>query len=85
MPKYKRKVLTGRGASGKTAVVGVKDRGTKKVAARVVSSTDGETLQEFVREHVEPGAEVFTDDARAYEGLTEYEHATVRHSVGGYA
>lgn len=84
MPKHKRKMLTGRGTEGKIAVVGLKDRETKKVAARVVSSTDGETLQEFVREHVEPGAEVFTDDARVHRGLTEYEHGTVRHSVGEY-
>ncbi len=68
MRKHKRKMLKGRRTEGKTAVVGVKDRETKRVAARVVSCTDGETLQEFVREHVEPGAEVLTDDARAYRG-----------------
>ena len=56
----------------------------RKVAARVVSTTDGETLQEFVRQYVEPGAEVFTDDASAYGGLAEYEHGTVKHSVGEY-
>lgn len=84
MPKHKREQLEGRGPIGKTAVVGVKDRETKQVAARVVHRTDGETLQGFIREHVEAGAEVFTDDASAYDGLTDFEHETVRHSVGEY-
>ena len=84
MPKSKREKLTGRGTAGKVAVVGVKDRETKHVAARVVPNTDGATLQGFVREHVEPGAAVYTDDSGAYGGLTEYERGTVRHSVGEY-
>ena len=84
MPKSKREKLAGRGTTGKVAVVGVKDRETKHVAARVAPNTDGETLQGFVRDHVEPGAEVFTDDAAAYDGLTDYDHGTVRHSVGEY-
>ena len=70
MPKAKRKKLEGRGAVGKTAVVGVKDRQTKKVTAKVVNRTDGETLQGFVRENVRLGAEVYTDDAAAYDGLS---------------
>ncbi len=45
MPKAKRKELTGRGAVGKTAVAGVKDRATNRVAAQVVPSTDARTLQ----------------------------------------
>ena len=42
---------TGRGPVGKTAVVGVKDRATKHVAATVVTATDAATLQGFVREY----------------------------------
>ena len=84
MPKHKREQLEGRGPISKTAVVGVKDRETKQVVAKVVRTTDSETLQGFVREHVEAGADVFTDDASAYAGLTDYEHETVRHSVGEY-
>ena len=84
MHAKKRKKLKGRGTVGKTAVVAVKDRKTKKVAAKVVKNTDGETLQKFVRDHVEPGAAVYTDDTGAYSGLTEYERGTVKHSVGEY-
>ena len=85
MHAKKRQTLEGRGTVGKTAVVGVKDRKTGKVAARVVTRTDGETLQGFVREHVEPGATVYSDDTGAYGGLSEdYERGTVKHSVGEY-
>ncbi len=84
MPLSKRRALTGRGPVGKTAVVGVKDRDTNEVRAEVVDFTDGETLKGFVREHVEPGATVYTDDARAYKGMPEFNHEAVNHSVAEY-
>ena len=83
MSNAKRKGLTGRGAVGKTAVVGAKDRATKQVAARVVESTDQMTLQGFVTEHAAEGATVYTDDAGAYESLP-FNHATVKHSLSEY-
>ena len=43
----------GRGAVGKTAVAGVKDRRTKRVSAAVVPTTDSQTLQGFVAAHVQ--------------------------------
>ena len=61
MPKAKRKTLMGRGAVGKTAVVGVKDRATNRVVARSVTATDKPTLQGFVAEHAAPDAKVFTE------------------------
>ena len=83
MSNAKRATLEGRGAVGKTAVVGAKDRATKQVAARVVESTDKPTLQGFVGEHAAPGATVYTDEAAAYEGIP-YHHETVKHSVAEY-
>ena len=85
MSKTKRKELadTGRGASGKTAVVGMKDRDSNKVTAQVVTDTDATTLQGFVTEHAAPNAKVYTDDAAAYKG-TPFDHESVRHSVGEY-
>ena len=47
MPKLKRTQLEGRGPGGKTTVVGVKDRATKKVQAQVVENATSETLQGF--------------------------------------
>ena len=84
MSKSKRKEFMGRGTVGKTAVVGVKDRESNEVRAEVVSATDGETLKGFVREHVEPGSVLYTDEAAAYNGMTEFKHEAVNHSVGEY-
>ena len=85
MSKAKRKELadTGRGAVGKTAVVGMKDRDSKKVTERVVEDTDAPTLQGFVGDHAAEGAGVYTDDHGGYQGMP-FDHETVRHSVGEY-
>ena len=85
MSNARRKELadTGRGAVGKTAVVGVRDRATKQVAARVVGRTDAPTLQGFVIDHAAPGATVYSDDASAYESLP-FNHDTVKHSLSEY-
>lgn len=78
-----KKLNAGRGAVGKTAVAGVKDRETNKVDADVVESTDNPTLQAFVRERTERDAVVYTDEARAYIGLPRV-HQAVSHSAGEY-
>lgn len=85
MSNAKREELagTGRGPVGKTAVVGAKDRATNQVAAKVVQSTDSETLQNFVKDHTDAGATVYTDDAAAYDSLP-FKHETVKHSVSEY-
>ena len=64
-----KKLRAGRGAVGKTAVVGAKDRKTNKVRAKVIEKTDTETLQKFVVESAADGATVYTDDAAAYKGM----------------
>jgi len=83
MPKAKRAKLTGRGAVGKVAVVGMKDRATKRVSARSVPTTDKPTLQGFVREHAAPDAKVYTDESSSYEGMP-FDHEAVNHSAGEY-
>ena len=83
MSKAKRKQLKGRGPVGKTAVVGAKDRATKRVAAKVVESTDKDTLQGFVKDHAAEDATVYTDDASAYETLP-FDHDSVKHSLQEY-
>ena len=84
MPKAIRKELDGRGPAGKVAVAGIKDRATNKVSAVVVEATDSPTLQGFVRGNVKAGAKVYTDDALAYDGLVDYDHESVKHSVAEY-
>lgn len=78
-----KKLRAGRGAVGKTAVAGVKDRPTNKVNAQVVAATDARTLQGFVEAHTDGKAMIYTDEARAYIGLAR-SHEVVKHSVGEY-
>ena len=68
MPKAKRKALAGRGAVGKTAVAGAKNRATNRVNAATVATADSATLQGFIRGNAATGAKVYTDDAAAYRG-----------------
>ena len=83
MSKSKREQLTGRGAVGKTAVVGAKDRATKQVAAKVVERTDKANIHSFVADHVFPHAMVYSDDALVYETLPN-PHEVVNHSALEY-
>ena len=83
MSNGKRKTLEDRGAVGKVAVVGVKDRATKCGIARVSERTDKSTLQGFVVEHAVPGAKVYSDEAFAYEELP-FENESVKHSIAEY-
>ena len=77
-----KRLKAGRGAVGKVAVVGMKDRETNRISAEVVEGVDGLTLQGFVLDQVATGAKVYTDDATAYHGLEN--HESVKHSVGQY-
>ena len=72
----------GPGTVGKTAVAGMKDRATNRVSATVVSDTTGPTLRGFVRQRTRPDAMVYTDEARAYQGLPF--HQAVKHSEAMY-
>lgn len=78
-----KKLKAGRGAVGKTAVVGMRDRATGRIRTQVVEATDAPTLQGFVRRHTEADTMVYTDEARAYAGLPR-PHEAVRHSVGEF-
>jgi len=72
--------ITGRGASGKIAVMGLLER-HGKVKTKVVPDTKSRTLQVEIRENVEPGSEVHTDALRSYRGLDpEYVHNVVDHA-----
>ncbi len=82
MHKSKReKVIQGRGSVGKTAVFGVLER-KGRVLAKVIEKTDSETLHKAVRNNVEKGSNLFTDEWRSYRGLGEdYIHEVINHGV----
>ena len=77
-----KKLDAGRGAVGKVAVVGMKDRATGKISAEVVGDTSRRTLQGFVFSNTVPGAAVYTDEHLAYKGLPN--HTAVKHGAGQF-
>src|SRR5665213_221152 len=78
-----KKLHAGRGTVGKTAVLGMRERGGRTVA-RPVDGTDAETLRAEIRESVEAGSTLHTDEHGGYTGLGEYQHETIVHSAGEY-
>jgi len=67
--------------SDKTAVMGMLDRESRQVRARVVPNVKRETLQNEILKQIERGSEVYTDNANAYYDLAakQYIHDTVTH------
>ena len=86
MHKSKReREIQGRGAVGKTIVMGILERHTEKkpstVKAKVVPNNRKETVQAEIRQNVAPGSEVFTDALKSYEGLDpDYVHQSIDHA-----
>jgi monoamine oxidase len=60
-----------------------KDRTTNQVKAQVAVNVDGATLKGFVHMNTEFGAQVYTDEAAAYQGLNRPREA-VAHSAKEY-
>ena len=70
----------GRGTVGKAIVHGLLERGGE-VRCKVVADQKRPTLQANVRQHVAPGASVYTDSLKSYVGLdADYIHAAVDHA-----
>ena len=77
-----KKSRAGRGAAGKQAVVGARDRETNQVAAEPVEGTDWHTINKFVTGTVQPDAMLYTDEHRSYQDYPN--HKAVKHSAGQY-
>jgi transposase-like protein len=66
----------------KTAVVGMLDRESRQIRARVVPNVKRETLQNHILSTIKPGTHVYTDQAVAYNSLQDdYIHKTVNHAM----
>ena len=76
-----KKLHAGRGPVGKTAIVGAKDRATGRIIAKPIAFTDRDDLHGFIEESTEVGSVVYTDEAKAYQGVPYRSHWTVNHSV----
>lgn len=87
MPNAKRAALKktglGRGADGKQAVIGMRERGGNTIAMPVPDTTS-DTLQGKIRKHVAKGTSIYTDEAAMYKYLYDYEHEFVKHTAGEY-
>jgi transposase-like protein len=65
----------------KTAVMGMLDRDTRQVRAKVIPNVRRETLQNEILDHVHHGATVYTDGACGYGDLNtrQFVHETINH------
>jgi transposase-like protein len=76
-----KKLNAGRGMVGKTAVIGMRERGGRTIAMPI-TGTDIATLQRTVVANVEAGSTIHTDEHSGYKGLNvRYTHATVNHGA----
>lgn len=81
----KARKITGTGGAGKTAVMGLLERGQggrkSRVQATVIPNTQRATLHQEVRQHVTPGSELHTDEYVGYRGLEDaYIHEVINHA-----
>jgi transposase-like protein len=77
-----KKLKAGRGSVGKTAVLGMRERGGRTVAM-VIPSTDAGTVQNEIHGAVKVGSQLYTDEFGAYTDLDGlfFRHETVNHSA----
>lgn len=75
----------GRGAENKTPVIGMAQR-KGKIIAKVAVNTKSSTITPLVRQNIEIGTQLMTDEYKAYNNLSKngYEHKTVNHSLKEY-
>ena len=75
-----KKLREGRGAVGKTTVIGARKRGGKTVA-KVLKDTKAASLHGFIADTIAAGSDVITDEHPGYRQLRDYKHSSVRHSA----
>lgn len=79
-----KKLKAGRGAVGKTAVVGMRERGGR-TRAKVVEITDQNTVHRIIHESIEVRSTLHTDEFAAYRGLgLFFDHDTINHGAGEF-
>jgi transposase-like protein len=71
------------GAHGKAIVMGMLDRNTRQVRAKIIPNVKRETLQNAILDHVGFGSKIYTDQALGYERVErlkqKFVHETVNH------
>jgi len=73
--------IQGRGPEGKEIVFGMVERGGKVIAGHM-DTRKKKDLQPIIRERIEAGSAIFSDELKSYEGLAaDYQHAVIDHAV----
>jgi transposase-like protein len=77
--------ITGTGGKDKSAVMGLLERhgpdGHSRVKLKHVPNVRRKTLAPEVHQHVEPGASVYSDALKSYDGLSDaYSHQVIDHA-----
>src|SRR5207248_3305830 len=73
--------ITGTGAKGKVAVMGILERGGK-VRTTVIEDRKKKTSQGEIKKHVEAGSALYSDELKSYDGLAgDYAHQVINHAV----
>jgi len=77
----KKRRITGTGGKDKAKVMGMVERGGK-VRTMVIETRKKHELQANVREHVQAGSALYSDELRSYNGLEgDYAHQVINHAV----
>jgi transposase-like protein len=81
-----KKLNAGRGSVGKTAVLGMRERGGR-TRAKVIADRTLHTIQQEIHNQVEVGATIYTDESPAYADLNGlfFRADSVNHGAGEYA
>lgn len=81
----RRKGKRGRGAAGKTTVMGLVERGGD-VITRIIPNVKRKTLEPHISANVEPKSTITTDEFVSYQYISElgYEHGVVAHGTKEY-
>jgi transposase-like protein len=77
----KARILGGAGGGqvGKTAVQGLLER-HGKIRTRVIGKAYKDKLVDGIKQHVEPGTKLYTDDYFMYDGIKDYDHQVINHA-----
>lgn len=80
---FDKKLRAGRGAVGKQAIMGARER-KGRLKAQMVANTSRKELAYFLHTHVAVGSTLYTDDHPSYLGIGGFQHESVNHSLKEY-
>jgi transposase-like protein len=73
--------ITGRGPTGKEVVFGMLERGGKVIVGHV-DGRKRKHVDPVIREHVEAGSAIFSDELKSYNKLEgDFQHAVINHAI----